>query len=82
MSLTLFYCYRRWADYVGGFGNASSDYWLGNDNVYDILAREPYALRVEGVGYSGKIYWAQYNHFTIEDETNYYRLNVSGYSGN
>lgn len=74
--------FRRWADYVGGFGNASSDYWLGNDNVYDILAREPYALRVEGVGYSGKIYWAQYNHFTIEDETNYYRLNVSGYSGN
>lgn len=77
-----FYCYRRWADYVGGFGNASGDYWLGNDNVFNILAREPYALRVEGVGYSGKTYWAQYNHFTIQDETNYYRLNVSGYSGN
>lgn len=57
MFLILFYCYRRWVDYVGGFGNVFSDYWLGNDNVYDILVWELYVFRVEGVGYSGKIYW-------------------------
>lgn len=60
----------------------SAEHWLGNENVYNILAQTDYGLRVEGVGYSGKLYWAQYSNFTIENERNYYRIHVSGYTGN
>jgi hypothetical protein len=60
----------------------SGEYWLGNENVYNILTQTDYGLRVEAVGYSGKLYWAQYRNFTIENERNYYRIHVSGYTGN
>ncbi|XP_062611703.1 angiopoietin-related protein 7-like [Saccostrea cucullata] len=74
--------YRKWPDFLNGFGNVSGDYWLGNEKVFNILAQNSYKLRVEGVGYSGKLYWAQYEEFRIENERNYYRLNVSEYTGN
>ncbi|XP_061185462.1 angiopoietin-related protein 7-like [Saccostrea echinata] len=74
--------YRKWADFLNGFGNVSGDYWLGNEKVFNILAQNSYKLRVEGVGYSGKLYWAEYEEFNIENERNDYRIHVSEYTGN
>ncbi|KAK3104708.1 hypothetical protein FSP39_008344 [Pinctada imbricata] len=74
--------YKDWDDYVGGFGNTSGEYWLGNEHVYWLTKQGTYALRVDAIGYSQKPYWSQYMLFRLSDETEKYRCFVEDFSGN
>ncbi|XP_069102184.1 angiopoietin-related protein 7-like [Argopecten irradians] len=71
---------RNWADYKNGFGNLHGNFWLGNDNIH-LLTSTPMILRVVLEGWDGKIGYAQYSSFQIANETQNYRLSVSGFSG-
>ncbi|KAH8413608.1 hypothetical protein KR222_001987 [Zaprionus bogoriensis] len=73
---------RDWADYKNGFGEPSKEFWLGNENIYMLTNNEEYALRVELEDFEGNKRYAQYSHFKIHSEADYYKLEIDGYEGN
>ncbi|XP_026481689.1 angiopoietin-1-like [Ctenocephalides felis] len=73
---------RDWADYKNGFGDPAKEFWLGNENIYMLTNNEDYALRVELEDFEGNKRYAQYSHFKIYSEAEYYKLEIDGYEGN
>ena len=73
---------REWNDYERGFGNLSSDYWLGLASLHQLLqlnvANE---LRIDLKDYSWNSAYAKYSGFNVGDSRSKYTLSVSGYSG-
>ncbi|XP_056001771.1 ryncolin-1-like [Ostrea edulis] len=72
--------YKNWADYKRGFGDPSSNYWIGNDAIY-YLTKTNQELRVELLSFDDEKAYALYSTFKVGDESSKYRLTVSGYSG-
>ncbi|XP_065210080.1 angiopoietin-2 [Planococcus citri] len=73
---------RDWNDYKNGFGDLSKEFWLGNENIYMLTNNEEYSLRVELEDFEGNKRYAQYSHFKIYSEGEYYKLEIDGYDGN
>ncbi|XP_066995760.1 angiopoietin-4 [Anabrus simplex] len=73
---------RDWADYKNGFGDPAKEFWLGNENIYMLTNNEDYMLRVELEDFEGNKRYAQYSHFKIYSEAEYYKLEIDGYDGN
>ncbi|KAM7344645.1 uncharacterized protein ACRADG_011288 isoform 2-T2 [Cochliomyia hominivorax] len=73
---------RDWADYKNGFGDPAKEFWLGNENIYMLTNNEDYILRVELEDFEGNKRYAQYSHFKIHSEADYYKLEIDGYEGN
>ncbi|OCT81454.1 hypothetical protein XELAEV_18028274mg [Xenopus laevis] len=72
---------RTWAEYKEGFGDLNGEFWFGNENIYRITSQGEYSLRIDLEDWDGNHKYALYRSFSIEDEGNYYRLNVEGFSG-
>lgn len=73
---------RGWRDYRTGFGDPSTEFWIGNDVLHDMTARQPQMLRVDLGDWDGEKRWAEYHAFMVEDEDSEFRLHVSQFSGN
>uniref|UniRef100_A0A336M4T3 CSON012158 protein n=1 Tax=Culicoides sonorensis TaxID=179676 RepID=A0A336M4T3_CULSO len=73
---------RDWADYKNGFGDPAKEFWLGNENIYMLTNNEDYSLRLELEDFEGNKRYAQYAHFKIHSEADYYKLEIDGYEGN
>ena len=73
--------YRGWNNYKSGFGQLTTEFWLGNDKIHRLTASRPSSLRVELEDWSGVRVYAKYGRFSIGDEQAQYRLEVSSYSG-
>ncbi|XP_044184510.1 fibrinogen-like protein 1 [Acropora millepora] len=73
---------RGWVEYQGGFGNVSSDFWLGNENIHLLSHPTPVKIRFELEASGGQQGFAEYENFTISGNSDNYRINLSGYSGN
>lgn len=73
---------RDWADYKNGFGDPAREFWLGNENIYMLTNNEDYTLRVDLEDFEGNKRYAQYSHFKIYSEGEYYKLEIDGYEGN
>lgn len=56
-----------------GFGDASGEYWLGNEAVHLLTSRVPYALRVELQDWEGGQVYAHYGKFQLGSERQFYR---------
>ena len=65
-----------------GFGNIDSEYWLGLDNMYRLSSQTDYKLLVELEDWVGKKVYAEYSSFTLEPESQGYRLRLGTYQGN
>ncbi|XP_051631446.1 fibrinogen-like protein 1 [Manacus candei] len=72
---------RTWSEYRDGFGALSGEFWLGNDNIHRLTSQGDYSLRIDLEDWNNKHKHAFYQLFSIEDEENYYRLHVDGFSG-
>jgi hypothetical protein len=72
---------RNWDEYRHGFGDISSEHWLGLDNLFLLTNQARYQLRVDLWDFSGNRVHAIYSNFKIEGERDGFRLQVSGYSG-
>ncbi|CAB3225116.1 unnamed protein product [Arctia plantaginis] len=72
---------RDWNDYKNGFGDPSKEFWLGNENIYMLTNNDDYMLRVELEDFDGNKRYAQYSHFKIYSEAEYYKLEIDGYEG-
>jgi len=70
-----------WASYKNGFGSPGWNYWMGNEKVYLLTNSGGYKLRIEMR--SEILGWvsAEYSYFFLENEANWYRLHLGGFSG-
>ncbi|KAL3864323.1 hypothetical protein ACJMK2_006014 [Sinanodonta woodiana] len=75
---------RLWTDYKSGFGNATTEYWLGLDNIHKLTSQGNVTLRVDLIapGPPQRSAFAVYSKFTVGNESSKYILTVARYSGN
>ena len=66
-----------------GFGKRSGNYWLGNDLLSQLTANNRYKLKFDlQLSKQSSWYNAEYSTFRVQSESDNYRLEVAGYSGN
>ncbi|XP_071837492.1 fibrinogen-like protein A [Apostichopus japonicus] len=74
--------YRTWTSYKEGFGKLDHEFWLGNDKLYYLTNQGDYQLRIDMVNKDGALYYAKFDLFRINDESDNYTLSGLGtYSG-
>ncbi|XP_010153861.1 PREDICTED: tenascin-N [Eurypyga helias] len=75
--------YKRWKNYVEGFGDPSGEFWLGLDKLHNLTSSSPihYELRVDLRTASESVY-AVYDFFQVASSRDRYRLSVGNYRGN
>lgn len=60
-----------------GFGDLSGEYYLGNENIHHLTYDgSPQVLRVEALGWNNKLYFANYDNFSVSDESDEYALHI------
>ena len=72
---------RGWQDYETGFGNLAGEFWLGLDKIHRLAKRQMTSLRVDLEYLNRNKKHAVYSSFSVANESDFYRLAVSGYSG-
>ncbi|XP_056001392.1 ficolin-1-like [Ostrea edulis] len=72
--------YKTWAEYKKGFGDPSTNYWIGNDAIHTLTMNNQ-ELRVDLLSFDDATAYALYSAFNIGDESSKYRLTLTGYSG-
>ncbi|XP_062602507.1 fibrinogen-like protein A [Saccostrea cucullata] len=74
--------YRNWTEYALGFGNITSEFYLGNQIIHEIVREGIFELRIELEDKAGELRYAKYGQFSIDGPDSLYTLHVTGYSGN
>ncbi|XP_062606691.1 fibrinogen-like protein 1 [Saccostrea cucullata] len=72
---------RNWTDYRDGFGNLTSEFWLGNEAIHKLTAAGNNVLNIKLMDWSGNIVTAEYRDFRLSPESTDYRLSVGKYTG-
>ncbi|KAG8197675.1 hypothetical protein JTE90_001600 [Oedothorax gibbosus] len=73
--------YRNWEDYKNGFGDIEQNFWIGNDNLFQLTNQASYAVRIDMYDVENRTKHALYRSFEISDEESGYKLSASNYSG-
>ncbi|XP_065052533.1 techylectin-like protein [Rhopilema esculentum] len=75
---------RGWSDYKDGFGDVGKNMWIGLENMHYLASPDASTTlridlkhRLKG----DELFFATYRSFQISDESDRYRISVSGYSG-
>ena len=55
--------FRNWTYYKHGFGDLDGEFWLGNDNIYQLTKSGDMKLRIEVEAHNGSTAWAEYDSF-------------------
>ncbi|KAG8014152.1 Tenascin-N [Nibea albiflora] len=74
--------FKRWKQYIAGFGNMTEEFWIGLDKIYE-LTNTPtqYDLRFD-LGLGSERVYAVYDNFKIAPAKQKFRLSIGKYSGN
>ena len=72
---------RGWAEYQLGFGNLSSEFWLGNDNIHRLTAAGLRELRIDLKASGALSGFAKYSGFQVASSTDKYRWKMNWLSG-
>ncbi|KAM6118611.1 fibrinogen-like protein 1-like protein [Phoenicopterus ruber ruber] len=72
---------ESWSTYKYGFGNVHTEYWLGTEYIHQISKQKVYEVRFVIWDATNTIKFADYNLFSLEDESHGYRLRLGTYSG-
>ncbi|NXC12191.1 TENN protein, partial [Corythaeola cristata] len=74
--------YKRWKNYVEGFGDPTGEFWLGLDKLHNLTSGSPirYELRVDLRTASESVY-AVYDFFQVASSRDRYRLSLGNYRG-
>ena len=73
--------YLNWSDYKVGFGDLSSEFWLGLDKIHRLTSDENSMLRVYLEDFQGETRFSQYNPFILMNENDKYKLSLRYHSG-
>eukprot|EP00736_Rhodelphis_marinus_P000713 Rmarinus@m.19555 len=72
--------YRTWNDYEVGFGDPTTNIWIGLQNMHYLTNAGNAELRIE-MTYAGSQYYEHYSHFMVGTPGSYYQLTASGAYG-
>ncbi|NXA53886.1 FGL1L protein, partial [Nothocercus julius] len=72
---------ESWSTYKYGFGDVQSDYWLGTEYIYQIAKQKVYRVKFLIWDATNATKFADYNFFSLEDESHGYRLRLGSYTG-
>ena len=75
---------RGWPDYKHGFGRVEKNMWIGLENMHSLAGLNSTTTLLIELKHRLKgdeLFFAKYGSFKISDETDGYRIGVSGYSG-
>lgn len=72
--------YRDWNSYRKGFGDLTSEFWLGNDNIHKFTANDSQLL-IELKDFDNLTAHASYDSFHVATETKKYIMQLAGFSG-
>ncbi|NWU09105.1 FGL1L protein, partial [Cephalopterus ornatus] len=72
---------ESWSTYKHGFGNVHTEYWLGTENIHQITRQKVYQVRFVIWDASNNKRFADYNLFSLDDESQGYRLRLGAHSG-
>ncbi|XP_074969657.1 fibrinogen-like protein 1-like protein [Phalacrocorax aristotelis] len=72
---------ESWSTYKYGFGNVQTEYWLGTEYIHQIAKQKVYQVRFVIWDASNTTKFADYNFFSVEDESHGYRLRLGTYAG-
>ncbi|XP_077969665.1 fibrinogen-like protein A [Styela clava] len=72
----------NWIEYVEGFGNPKSEYWMGLETLHRLTSDGEFELRIDLEDWEGNERYAKYSSISIGSASTKYQLNVGGYSGN
>ncbi|XP_027213145.1 ficolin-2 isoform X1 [Penaeus vannamei] len=67
---------RSWTEYRAGFGDATGEFWLGNELLHRITSNRKYSLRVDFTLESQGQQFAEWEEFRLDDERNKYKINL------
>ncbi|XP_015772052.1 PREDICTED: fibrinogen-like protein A [Acropora digitifera] len=70
-----------WSEYKEGFGDLSREFWLGNEKLHRLSYKRSQELLVQLQDSKGDIAHARYSVFSVDSESQKYKLTVGGYSG-
>ena len=71
--------FRNWTDYKSGFGSASGEFWMGNDNIHSLTSNGSIVLRIDMEAFDGETRFAEYTGFSVDDESTNYALRLTSY---
>nr|XP_033779422.1 angiopoietin-related protein 6 isoform X2 [Geotrypetes seraphini]XP_033779423.1 angiopoietin-related protein 6 isoform X2 [Geotrypetes seraphini] len=74
--------FTTWEQYKQGFGNIDGEHWLGLENLYWLTSQDNYKLLILLEDWKGRQVQAEYDHFTVGPESDFYRLRLGQYQGN
>ncbi len=69
--------YKKWTDYKNGFGNLTTEFWLGFDKIHRLSSSEQNVLRVDLQTFDDETAYAVYESFSVGNEIDGYRLSVN-----
>ncbi|KAK3101749.1 hypothetical protein FSP39_006105 [Pinctada imbricata] len=72
--------YRPWEAYKSGFGDVSTEYWLGNKWIHEMTLKSS-ELYIKVKGFDGPVKFAKYSSFSVGNESTDFMLFVANYSG-
>ncbi|XP_010140047.1 PREDICTED: fibrinogen-like protein A, partial [Buceros rhinoceros silvestris] len=72
---------ESWSTYKHGFGNVLTDYWLGTEYIHQISQQKVYRVRFVIWDAANNSHFADYNLFSVDDESHGYRLRLGAHSG-
>lgn len=73
---------QGWYEYKTGFGNFTTEYWAGLENMHFLCGFRNCEMRVDLEDLDGNRAYAAYTNFYVDSEELGYKLNVDGYYGN
>ncbi|KAE8583398.1 hypothetical protein XENTR_v10020501 [Xenopus tropicalis] len=65
---------RDWNSYKTGFGNRLNEFWLGNENLYELTSSGTWELRIELQDFENVNYFVIYSSFKLLGEADKYKL--------
>ncbi|XP_055975894.1 angiopoietin-related protein 6 [Sorex fumeus] len=73
--------FTTWQHYKVGFGQPDGEYWLGLEPVHQLTSRGDHELLVLLEDWGGRRARAHYDGFSLEPESDHYRLRLGQYHG-
>ncbi|KAM5238539.1 angiopoietin-related protein 6 [Ctenodactylus gundi] len=73
--------FTTWQQYKGGFGRPDGEYWLGLEPVHQLTNQGDHELLVLLEDWGGRGARARYDSFSLEPESDHYRLRLGQYHG-
>lgn len=63
----------------GVLSGVLGEHWIGNEVLHLLTNQKNYRLRVEMTDWERNTAWAEYDYFMVDDESESYRLHVTGF---